>query len=147
MSIQNCKGNVVMTYTSSGSVFRRFSAKSSAHKSARICIEGLRGWKTCQNAVVTLCYLGRMLTREIQLDTHSGPVTLNPRWLRIPVAVKYSGLSRSRPYELLSEGRIRSICVKSQKWAQRGVRLIDSESIDAFMEDQASAFEPRQMQA
>src|SRR6516165_7205344 len=43
MSIQNCKGNVVMTYTSSGSVFRRFSAKSSAHKSARICIEGLRG--------------------------------------------------------------------------------------------------------
>src|ERR1700746_832906 len=90
---------------------------------------------------------GRMLTREIQLDTHSGPVTLNPRWLRIPVAVKYSGLSRSRPYELLSKGRIRSICVKSQKWAQCGVRLIDRESIDAFMEDQASAFEPRQMQA
>jgi hypothetical protein len=77
-----------------------------------------------------------MLTREIQLDTEGAPVTLNPRWLRIPAAVKYSGLSRSRLYELLSEGSIRSICVKSQKWAQRGVRLIDRESIDLFMEGQ-----------
>jgi len=39
-------------------------------------------------------------------------------------------------YELLSDGRIRSICVKSQKWARRGVRLIDRESIDLFMERQ-----------
>jgi hypothetical protein len=37
-------------------------------------------------------------------------------------------------YELLSDGRIRSICVKSQKGALQGVRLIDRESIDAFME-------------
>jgi hypothetical protein len=80
-----------------------------------------------------------MPTREIQLDTHGDPVTLNPRWLRIPAAVKYSGLSRSRLYELLSEGSIRSICVKSQKWARRGVRLIDRESIDLFMERQESA--------
>jgi len=80
-----------------------------------------------------------MLTREIRLDTEGAPVTLNPRWLRIPAAVKYSGLSRSRLYELLSEGSIRSICVKSQKWAQRGVRLIDRESIDLFMERQESA--------
>ena len=56
-------------------------------------------------------------------DTHSGPVTLNPRWLRIPAAIKYSGLSRSRFYELLAEGRSRSICLKSHKGAARGVRL------------------------
>ena len=74
-----------------------------------------------------------MLTTEIQQDTHSGPVTLNPRWLRIPAAVKYSGLSRSRLYELLSEGKIRSICVKSHKGAERGVRLLDGGSIDTFM--------------
>ena len=47
-----------------------------------------------------------MLTTEIQQDTHTGPVTLNPRWLRVPSAVKYSGLSRSRLYELLAQGRI-----------------------------------------
>jgi hypothetical protein len=80
-----------------------------------------------------------MLSKEIQLDTHGGPVTLNPRWLRIPAAVKYSGLSRSKLYELLSERKIRSICVKSQKWAQRGVRLIDRKSIDLFMERQEFA--------
>ena len=74
-----------------------------------------------------------MLTTEIQQDTHSGPVTLNPRWLRIPAAVKYSGLSRSRLYELLSERKIRSICLKSHKRAERGVRLLDRESIDTFM--------------
>ena len=74
-----------------------------------------------------------MLTTEIQQDTHSGPVTLNPRWLRIPAAVRYSGLSRSRLYELLSERKIHSICLKSNKGAQRGIRLLDRESIDSFM--------------
>jgi hypothetical protein len=75
-----------------------------------------------------------MLTTEIQQDTHTGPVTLNPRWLRIPSAVKYSGLSRSRLYELLAQGRIKSICVKLHNDASRGVRLVDRESIDLFME-------------
>ena len=86
-----------------------------------------------------ICYVGPMLTREIQLDTHGGPVTLNPRWLRIPATVKYSGVSRPKLYELLSEGRIRSIWVKSQERARRGVRLIDRESIDLFMERQEFA--------
>ena len=75
-----------------------------------------------------------MLTTEIQQDTHTGPVTLNPRWLRMPSAVKYSGLSRSRLYELLTQGRIKSICLKSHTAALRGVRLVDRESIDQFME-------------
>jgi hypothetical protein len=75
-----------------------------------------------------------MLTTEIQQNTYNGPVTLNPRWLRIPSAVKYSGLSRSRLYELLAQGLIKSLCLKSHNKALRGVRLIDKESIDLFME-------------
>jgi hypothetical protein len=75
-----------------------------------------------------------MLTTEIQQDTLTGPVTLNPRWLRMPSAVKYSGLSRSRLYELLAQRRIKSICLKSRTGALRGVRLVDRESIDLFME-------------
>jgi hypothetical protein len=74
-----------------------------------------------------------MLTTEIRQDTYTGPVTLNPRWLRIPSAVKYSGLSRSRLYELLAQGRVRSICLRSRRDAARGVRLVDRESIDRFM--------------
>jgi len=49
-------------------------------------------------------------------------------------AVKYSGLSRSRLYELLGQRRIKSICLKSHNNALRGVRLVDRESIDLFME-------------
>jgi hypothetical protein len=64
-----------------------------------------------------------MLTTDIQQDTYTGPVTLNPRWLRIPSAVKYSGLSRSRLYELIAEGSIKSICLKSHRDALRGVHL------------------------
>ena len=75
-----------------------------------------------------------MLTTEIQQDTYTGPVTLNPRWLRIPSAVKYSGLSRSRLYELLAQGRIKSLRLKSHNKAFRGVRLVDRESIDLFTE-------------
>jgi hypothetical protein len=74
-----------------------------------------------------------MFTTEIQQDTHGGPVTLNPWWLRIPAAVKYSGLSRSLLYEVLGDGKIKSICLKSRKGAQRGVRLLDREAIDQFM--------------
>jgi hypothetical protein len=75
-----------------------------------------------------------MLTTEVQQDAYTGPVTLNPRWLRIPSAVKYSSLSRSRLYELMAKGRIKSICLKSHNKALRGVRLVDRESIDLFME-------------
>ena len=75
-----------------------------------------------------------MLTTEVQQDTYTGPVTLNARWLRIPSAVKYSGLSRSRLYELLAQDRIRSICLRSRRDALLGVRLVDRELIDRFME-------------
>jgi predicted DNA-binding transcriptional regulator AlpA len=63
--------------------------------------------------------LGFMLTTEIQQDTHTGPVTLDPRWLRIPSAVKYSGLSQSRIYELLGQWQVKSICLKSENSALR----------------------------
>jgi hypothetical protein len=94
----------------------------------------LRFSKFAKNGLPRICYLRFMLTTEIQQDTHTGPVTLNPRWLRIPSAVKYSGLSRSRLYELLAQGRIKSICLKGHQSGVRGVRLVDRESIDLFMQ-------------
>ena len=74
-----------------------------------------------------------MLTTEIQRDVHDGPVTFTARWLRVPAAVKYSGLSRARLYELLAEDRIRSVCLRASKDKLRGIRLVDRESIDSFM--------------
>ena len=95
------------------------------------------GEKTAENDAFRFVIFGSCFPEKSSW-THGGPVTLAPRWLRVPGAVKYSGLSRSKLYELLSDGRIRSICVRSQKGAQRGVRLIDRESIDSFMESHAT---------
>jgi hypothetical protein len=72
-----------------------------------------------------------MLSSEIVQD----PATLPPRWLKIPPAVAYSGLSRARLYTLLAEGQIKSASVYS-KGKQRGIRIVDRESIDRFLESQ-----------
>lgn len=74
-----------------------------------------------------------MTSREIQNDLADNTAPLVPRWLRVPAAVKYSGLCRSHLYELMAKRKIRSICLKSHKDNVRGVRLIDRESIDQLM--------------
>jgi hypothetical protein len=75
----------------------------------------------------------RMLSKEIQDDVAGSAQALLPRWLRIPVAIKYSGLCRSHLYELIAKRKIKSVCLKSHKFNTRGVRLIDRESIDQLM--------------
>jgi hypothetical protein len=74
-----------------------------------------------------------MTSREIQDDVADGTTPLIPRWLRVPAAVKYSGLCRSHLYDLIAKRKIRSICLKSHRDNARGVRLIDRESIDELM--------------
>jgi len=69
-----------------------------------------------------------MLSREIVED----PATLQPRWLKVPAAVSYSGLSRAKLYLLLASGEIRSASVRI-KGKVRGIRVIDRESIDEFL--------------
>jgi hypothetical protein len=62
-----------------------------------------------------------------------GPTTLKPRWLRVPAAVSYSGISRAKFYILMSEGQIKSAAICS-RGKLRGIRVVDRESIDAFLE-------------
>jgi hypothetical protein len=69
-----------------------------------------------------------MLSREIVED----PTTLQPRWMKVPAAVRYSGLSRARLYILLASGEIRSASVRF-KGKARGIRIVDRESIDEFL--------------
>ena len=68
--------------------------------------------------------------------------TVPPKWLRIPVACRYSGLSRSILYRLLNEGLIKSVCVRDKNKI-RGIRLIAIESIDAFLSSLPTAEVPR----
>ena len=55
--------------------------------------------------------------------------TIQPRWMKVATAVRYSGISRSSLYELLNSGKIRSHRIG-------GSRLIDRESLDAFISSQ-----------
>jgi hypothetical protein len=66
---------------------------------------------------------------------------INPRWLRIPAAVKYSGINRSRLFKLLAEGIVRSASLKERRGAKRGLRLIDRFSLDLFLETLAKPVE------
>jgi hypothetical protein len=65
--------------------------------------------------------------------SNSGQTTLPVRWLRVPAACRYSGLSRSLLYRLIGEGKIKSVALRDRN-KLRGIRLIAAESIDRFLE-------------
>lgn len=73
-----------------------------------------------------------MPTSDVLDDTTGRTLRLTPRWLRLPAAVAYSGISRSKLYVHLAEGRIRAACVPG-RGKVRGTRLFDRESIDEFL--------------
>lgn len=58
------------------------------------------------------------------------PVT--PRWLKVPAAVAYSGICRSTIYELMNARKIKSHLIGA-------ARVIDRESLDAFISSQPAA--------
>ena len=74
-----------------------------------------------------------MLRHEILQDAHTGTINLEPRWLKVDAAVRYSGISRAVLYRILAEGKIRSSSLRA-RGALRGIRLIDRLSLDAYIE-------------
>lgn len=63
----------------------------------------------------------------------SAKATAKPEWLRIPEATKLFGISRSKLYEHISAGHIRSISLR-KRGQVKGTRLIDYDSLCAFLE-------------
>lgn len=72
------------------------------------------------------------IEKESALTESKSRQPITPRWLKIPAAVAYSGISRSVIYELLNEGKIRSHRIGA-------ARVIDRESLDAFIASQPAA--------
>jgi hypothetical protein len=62
---------------------------------------------------------------------------LKPEWLRIPDATRFSGLGRSLLYELIKEGKVKSVCLRKRNKA-RGIRLISADSLSSLIESEAS---------
>ena len=57
---------------------------------------------------------------------------VQPRWLKIDDAVRFSGICRSKLYSLIKRGAIRSACLRDQDNV-RGTRLINAPSLDHYI--------------
>jgi hypothetical protein len=67
----------------------------------------------------------------------SGPaIQQRPEWLRIDAAVKLFGLSRSKLYELITDRKIKSFCLRDRNKI-KGIRLISFDSLSEFLENEA----------
>ena len=58
-----------------------------------------------------------------------------PAWVRVPEAIRLSGLCRSTIYNLITAGKIKSFTNKVQPDCQRGTRLISYASLVAYLEN------------
>jgi hypothetical protein len=58
---------------------------------------------------------------------------IKPEWLRTPDATIVSGIGRSSLYELIKEGRVKSVCLRKRN-NLRGIRLINTDSLSKFIE-------------
>jgi Helix-turn-helix domain len=76
----------------------------------------------------------RVLNCELKEIEKADSLPPPSRWLRIPQAVKYSGISRAFLYRLLTSGAVKSISINTA--GKRGVRLVDQKDLDTFMESQ-----------
>ena len=56
-----------------------------------------------------------------------------PVWVRVPAAVRITGVGRSRLYELIRDQKIRSKVLKQRRDSQRGIRLISYDSLLEFI--------------
>jgi hypothetical protein len=58
---------------------------------------------------------------------------MKPEWLRLPDAIRVSGIGRSTLYQLLNDGSVRSVVLR-KRGRQRGIRLISADSLRTYIE-------------
>jgi hypothetical protein len=74
---------------------------------------------------------------EILADSPPIQTVLCPEWIRIELAIKLFGLSRTKLYELIAERKIKSFCLRERNKI-KGIRLISFDSLREFLEKEAS---------
>jgi hypothetical protein len=70
--------------------------------------------------------------------TYTEVSAAKPEWYRVPDAVRVSGIGRSSLYGLIKENKVKSICLRKRN-AQRGIRLINADSLSQFLNGLAEA--------
>jgi hypothetical protein len=65
---------------------------------------------------------------------------LKPEWIRPKDVPKLFGIGRSRIYELISDGKVKSVSLR-QRGQKHGTRLISYDSLAAYLESLAEGGE------
>jgi hypothetical protein len=71
------------------------------------------------------------------VETFPEGVSLPFRWLRVNQALELRLWGRAKLYELMNSGAIKSFVLR-EPGCRRGIRLIDKDSIDTYLERQAA---------
>jgi hypothetical protein len=58
---------------------------------------------------------------------------VRPKYLRIQAACIYAGISRQLLYQWIADGSVNSVLVKSYPESKSGMRMIETDSIDAHL--------------
>lgn len=66
--------------------------------------------------------------------------TPRPEWLRPKDIPKYFGIGRSKVYELIADGKVKSVSLR-QRGQKHGTRLVSYDSLAAYFESLASGGE------
>jgi len=62
---------------------------------------------------------------------------VQPRWMRVEDAIRYSTIPRTTLYELINDGTLRTANLK-KKGNKTGIRLIEIASLDEYIAKQTS---------
>lgn len=79
-------------------------------------------------------------TKQFHAETFPDGVAIISRYLRVRQVLQWYPFKSSKLYELLASGEIKSFVLK-EKGAIRGIRLIDRDSLNAFLEQKAAEAE------
>jgi hypothetical protein len=76
--------------------------------------------------------------KQIQIETLPAGAPLRCRYVRVEQALQIYPWKRAKLYQLMGRGVIRSFLLK-ERGSLRGIRLLDRDSIDQYLERQAAA--------
>jgi hypothetical protein len=81
--------------------------------------------------------MGTLAFKQMQAETLPEGIALPLRWIRVNQALQFYPWKRAKLYELMNCGVIKSFAYKEPGQKKSRMRLIDKESIDAYLEQQA----------
>jgi hypothetical protein len=80
--------------------------------------------------------MGTLAFKQIQVEILPKGIALPLRWIRVSQALQFYPWKRAKLYELMNSGAIKSFAYKEPGKRSR-MRLLDKDSIDAYLEQQA----------